>query len=266
MPADDSAARPVTAAMLIIGNEVLSGRTQDANLAHFAKTLGARGITLKEARVVADEPPAIIEAVNALRRTYDLVFTTGGIGPTHDDITADCIAQAFGVSIAEDPRALAVLTRYYGAELNPGRRRMARVPKGSSLIANPVSGAPGFFLENVYVMAGVPSINRAMLNEIIDTLPGGAPRLEAIVSAPVAEGSIADALRAIAARYPNVEIGSYPNYAHGKFGTSIVLKSTDARALASAKGEVMAMMRKAGGEPMEGDPEDKVAAGEPGGA
>ncbi len=264
MPADDKSARPVTAAMLIIGNEILSGRTQDANLAHFAKVLGARGIALKEARVVADEPRAIIEAVNALRKAYDLVFTTGGIGPTHDDITAECIAQAFGVPLVEDPQAVSTLTAYYGAALNAARRRMARVPKGASLIANPVSGAPGFRLGNVYVMAGVPRINQAMLNEIIDTLPGGAPRLEAIVSAPVAEGSIADALRAIAARCPNVEIGSYPNYAHGKFGTSIVLKSADAAALASAKWDVMALMREAGAEPMEGDPPDKVAAGEPG--
>jgi molybdenum cofactor synthesis domain-containing protein len=255
----------ITAAMLIIGNEILSGRTQDANLAHFAKTLGARGIVMKEARIVADTPIAIVEAVHTLRKAYDLVFTTGGIGPTHDDITADCIAQAFGVPLAEDAQALATLERYYGGALNPGRRRMARVPRGASLIPNPVSGAPGFRLGNVLVMAGVPRINQAMLNEVIDTLPGGAPRLEAIVSAAVAEGSIAEALRAIAARHPDVEIGSYPNYAHGKFGTSIVLKCSAAGVLAAARQEVWAMMREAGGEPQEGDPEDKVAAGEPGG-
>jgi molybdopterin-biosynthesis enzyme MoeA-like protein len=219
---------------------------------------------VKETRVVADEPAAIIEAVNALRKTYDLVFTTGGIGPTHDDITADCIAEAFGVPLMEDARALATLTAYYGQKLNPARRRMARIPKGASLIKNPVSGAPGFFLENVYVMAGVPSINRAMLNEVIDRLPGGAPRLEAVVTASVAEGSIADPLRAVASRHATVEIGSYPNYAHGKFGTSVVLKSTDALALASAKQDVMALMREAGAAPIEGDLSDKVAAGEPG--
>lgn len=264
MASEDKSAHTVTAAILIIGNEILSGRTQDANLAHFAKTLGARGIVMKEARVVADEPPAIIEAVNTLRATYDLVFTTGGIGPTHDDITADCIAQAFGLPIREDARALATLTRYYGAELNPARRRMTRVPQGAELIDNPVSGAPGFRLGNVYVMAGVPRINQAMLNEIIDTLPGGTPRLEAIVSASVTEGSIAEALRDVDARYPTVEIGSYPNYARGKFGTSVVLKSADAAALGAAKGEVMALIREMGIEPIEGEPEDKVAAGEPG--
>lgn len=264
MPETGTSPRVVTAALLIIGNEILSGRTQDANLAHFAKTLGARGIVIKEARVVADEPQAIIKAVNALRKTYDLVFTTGGIGPTHDDITAECIAQAFGVPLVEDQEALSILRGYYGAALNEARRRMARIPQGASLIRNPVSGAPGFFLENVYVMAGVPSINRAMLNEVIDTLPGGTPRLESVVSGAVPEGAIADGLRAVAGRYPSVEIGSYPNYAHGRFGTSVVLKSTDGSALAEAKRAVVTLIRAAGVEPEEGDPTGKVAAGEPG--
>lgn len=256
----------MTAALLVIGSEILSGRTQDANLAHFATRLGARGIELREARVVPDSAPVIIEAVNALRTRYDLVFTTGGIGPTHDDITADCIAAAFGVTIDEDPRAVAILERYYGAggEFTPARRRMTRIPAGADLIDNPVSRAPGFRIGNVFVMAGVPRINRAMLEAVWDTLPGGTPRAEAVLSGAVVEGKIGEALRDIQARYGDVEIGSYPNYAQGRFGTAFVLKSHDRAKLAAAKAEVAAMMRGQGVEPEEGEPANKVAAGEPG--
>lgn len=254
----------VTAAMVVIGNEILSGRTQDVNVAHFAKTLGARGIELREVRIVGDVPDAIVSAVNALRKTYSLVFTTGGIGPTHDDITADCIAAAFGVGIGEDPDALAILRAYYGGEPNPARRRMARIPHGAELIENPVSGAPGFRLENVYVMAGVPRINQVMLDAVIGRLPGGAPRAQSVVSGAVAEGKIADSLRHIAERFVSVEIGSYPHYGQGHYGTAVVLKSHDRNMLAAAKDEVVRLMRAEGVEPQDHEPLDKQAAGEPG--
>ena len=258
--------RSVVAAMLIIGNEVLSGRTRDANLQHFALKLATRGIVLGEARVIPDVPQIIVSAVNTLRAQYRYVFTTGGIGPTHDDITADCIAEAFGVRIGEDPRALAILERYYvnRDDFTSARRRMARIPAGADLIPNPVSGAPGFRIENVYVMAGVPRINQAMLDAVLDSLDEGTPRLAAALWGLVVEGRIADPLREIQTRAPDVEIGSYPNFIDGKFGTVLVLKSYDADALARAKNEVAAMLRAEGAEPREGEPPRMTAAGEPG--
>ncbi len=257
---------PPTAAILIIGNEILSGRTRDVNVSHFAARLGARGIAVREARIVPDDEARIVAAVNQLRAAYDLLFTTGGIGPTHDDITADCIAKAFGVTIGEDPSAVAILEAYYGdaKEFTPARRRMTRIPEGAELIDNPVSRAPGFRLGNVFVMAGVPRINQAMLEAVYDTLPSGTPRLEVAIWGAVVEGRIGDTLRAIAGRFPAVEIGSYPIYTQGRFGTTFVLRSENEAALAASRDEVFAMIRDQGAEPHIGEPENKIAAGEPG--
>ena len=257
---------PVIAAMLIIGSEVLSGRTRDVNLQYFALRLADKGIELGEVRVVPDIPEVIVSAVNALRAQYRYVFTTGGIGPTHDDITADCIARAFGVSIGEDARALEILERYYTkpGDFTPGRRRMARIPDGAALIPNPVSAAPGFVLENVYVMAGVPRINQAMLDQVIDTLQGGTPRQAVALWGTVVEGRIADALRAIQSRADDVEIGSYPNFINGQYGTVFVLKGHDSARLASVKEEVADMLRAEGVEPRDGEPPRMTAAAEPG--
>ena len=266
MPPNNNGKPAPTAALLIIGNEILSGRTRDVNLSHFAGRLGARGIQLCECRVVLDIEEHIVAAVNALRGTYDLVFTTGGIGPTHDDITADAIAKAFSVAIAEDPRAVAVLEAYYGDEANftPARRRMTRVPAGAELIDNPISRAPGFRIGNVYVMAGVPRINQAMLESVFDTLPEGTPLHEVAVWSSVVEGQIGETLREIALRHTYVEIGSYPIYTQGRFGTTFVLRSENAEALEAAKAEVFAMIRALGIEPHDGEPAQKTSAGEPG--
>jgi molybdenum cofactor synthesis domain-containing protein len=241
----------VAAAMLVIGNEILSGRTRDANLATFAVKLAARGIRIRELRVVADVEADIVAALNALRAAYDLVFTTGGIGPTHDDITADAVARAFGRPIGEDPRAVALLEAYYGTDgaFTPGRRRMARLPEGAALIENRVSAAPGFRIENVYVMAGVPRIAEAMLDAVMESLPRGRVRHKASLTGRVAEGRIAESLRAIQAAHPAIEIGSYPSYAEGGYRTAIVMTGTDLQGLALCKAEVAALMRAEGVEP-----------------
>jgi molybdenum cofactor synthesis domain-containing protein len=240
----------VRAAMLIIGNEILSGRTRDANLGVFAARLAARGIEFGEVRIVADIEAAIVDAVNALRVRYDLVFTTGGIGPTHDDITADSIAKAFGVAIGESAEALALLQAHYKtpAELTPGRRRMARIPAGASLIPNAVSTAPGFRLGNVYVMAGIPRIAETMLEAVLESLPRGQVRGALTIKARVSEGRIAEALRALQARYPEVEIGSYPSYSAGDFHTALVLKSPDPARLAACKAEILGLLAREGAE------------------
>ena len=248
-----SPALGITAAMLVIGNEILSGRTRDANLAPFAVRLGARGIQIREVRVVADIEGDIVAAVNALRTAYDLVFTTGGIGPTHDDITADAIARAFGRPIGEDPRAIAVLAAYYGpgGDFTPARRRMARIPDGAALIENPISAAPGFLIENVYVMAGVPRIAEAMLEAVIPSLPEGAVRHKAALAGPVAEGRIAEPLRQLQDAHPEIEIGSYPSYGQGGYKTTIVMTSTDPAALSLCKNEVARLFRGEGVEPVD---------------
>jgi len=237
----------VSAAMLIIGNEILSGRTRDANLAAFATKLALRGIRLREARVVADIEAEIVEAVNALRLRHDLVFTTGGIGPTHDDITADAVARAFGRPIGEDPEALALLSAYF----TPARRRMARIPEGAALIANTISVAPGFRIENVYVMAGIPRIAEVMLDAVMESLPAGAVRHKAALAGPVAEGRIAEGLRILQDAHPEVEIGSYPSYGQAGYKTAIVMTSTDPEALGLCKAAVAALFRKEGEEPEE---------------
>ncbi len=225
----------VSAALLIIGNEILSGRTQDANLHFLAGRLNALGIRLLDARVVPDSEARIVEAVNELRAAYDYLFTTGGIGPTHDDITADCIAKAFGLPIAENPEARALLESYYptGA-LNERRLRMARTPKGARLIENPISGAPGFQVENVFVLAGIPAVAQAMFEGLVDRLVGGRPLLSHAFDVYLPESVLAPGFEALQARFPDIEMGSYPFNRGGRFGSSLVLRSTDSDQLAQA--------------------------------
>lgn len=245
----------VTAAILVIGNEILSGRTKDANLNYLATELNAIGIRLTEARVVADVPEAIIKAVNELRAAYDYVFTTGGIGPTHDDITAECIARAFGVALIKDPRAVKLLTDHYGAaNLTEARLRMAHLPEGAAIVDNPISTAPGFQIGNVFVLAGVPAICRAMFDGLKGRLKVGDRMLSATVSAFVGEGVIAKGLGALQERYPQLEIGSYPFFRQGRFGASFVLRGTDSAAIKAAAEELRGIIRGLGAEPIEGEP------------
>jgi molybdenum cofactor synthesis domain-containing protein len=234
----------VTAAILVIGDEILSGRTKDRNIGYIAEYLANIGIDLREARLVPDIEAEIVAAVNALRARYTYLFTTGGIGPTHDDITADCIAKAFGVPIGEDPRAVAMLRERYRAEdLNPARLRMARIPAGADLIDNPISKAPGFRLGNVIVMAGVPAIMQAMLDNAAPGLATGLRMLVATVPAPgLAEGVYAAGLAEVAAAHPAVSIGSYPAFQGGGFTNQIVLRAREAAALAAAEAEVKALL------------------------
>lgn len=241
---------PAEAAMLVIGDEILSGRTQDTNINYVAKFLGALGIDLREARVVPDIEAEIVAAVNALRARYDYVFTTGGIGPTHDDMTADAIAKAFGVSIDYNPEALALIgSRYKPGEFNEMRRRMARIPAGATLIRNRVSAAPGFQIENVFVMAGVPMIMRAMLEDVAPRLRKGAPVLVATIAASIAEGRIAAPLAAVQSAHPSVVIGSYPYYREDGFGVHLVVRGRDAEAVQAAAQMVEAVVRDEGIEP-----------------
>jgi molybdenum cofactor synthesis domain-containing protein len=240
-----------TAGLLLIGDELLSGRTKDKNLGYIADFLTALGIDLREARVVPDLEENIVAALNSLRARYTYVFTTGGIGPTHDDITADAVAKAFGVAIDHDPRAVAILKAHYQpAMLNEARLRMARIPHGAELIANPVSKAPGFRLENVFVMAGVPKIMQAMLEAIAPQLEHGEPIHSATVIAHMGEGDLAKPLKEIQDRHPNVVIGSYPFEETGGFGSNLVLRSRDRKALETAAREVEEMTQalKAGGK------------------
>lgn len=226
-----------TAAMLVIGDEILSGRTRDTNTHHLAEVLTARGIRLMEARVVADDAPAIIAAVNALRGTWDHVFTSGGIGPTHDDITAEAIAAAFGVGISHRADAMALLSAHYaarGIEFNAARQRMARIPDGAQLIDNPVSIAPGFTLGNVHVMAGVPNIFQAMVAGVVQGLVGGAPLLSQSLRVSRGEGEIAGPFADLAADFPDLTMGSYPFVQNGAFGTNLVIRGTDPARLDAA--------------------------------
>jgi molybdenum cofactor synthesis domain-containing protein len=220
-----------TAAMLVIGDEILSGRTRDSNTHFLATELTKHGIRLMEARVVADEPAAIAAAVNALRGEWDHVFTSGGIGPTHDDITADAIAAAFGVGISHRADAMALLQAHYdraGLPFNEARQRMARIPDGAHLIDNPVSTAPGFSLENVHVMAGVPNIFQAMLASVLPTLTGGAPLLSQTLRVNRGEGEIAGPFGQLAAEFPDLSMGSYPFVQNGAHGTNLVVRGHDA--------------------------------------
>jgi molybdenum cofactor synthesis domain-containing protein len=242
----------VTAAVLIIGNEILSGRTQDQNLGYLATGLNSVGVTLREARVVPDIPEMIIAAVNELRATYDYLFTTGGIGPTHDDITSECIAQAFGVPWTLHPEAHKIfLSHYKPGDLNEARLRMAHTPEGASLIINPVSRAPGFRMENVFVMAGIPRVMQAMFDAVKHDLKGGRPMLARTVSCHLPEGVIAKGLGEIQNRYADLDIGSYPFYRRGEFGTSLVLRGRDEARLAAGTEEVTALVKSLGGTPVE---------------
>jgi molybdopterin-biosynthesis enzyme MoeA-like protein len=253
MPTANSSASNelVTAALLVIGGKILSGRTKDQNIGYIAEYLAALGIDLKEVRVVGDEERAIVGALNALRHRYSYVFTTGGIGPTHSDITTDCVAKAFGVPVDTDPRALAILHKWVkttGAEMNEARLRMTRIPKGADLILNKVSGAPGFWIDNVIVMAGVPSIMQAMLDEVAPKLKTGFRALSEIVRADAREGDIGMQLGEIAKANPEVAIGSHPFFdpLHGA-NTNVVLRARDGEKLAQAKRAVEDMLERVRG-------------------
>lgn len=246
----------VTAAVVVIGNEILSGRTQDANLAYLGQQLNAIGVRLREARVVADVEVDIVAAVNQLRTRYDYVFTTGGIGPTHDDITSECIAKAFGVALIRHPEAERRLRAYYEPDkINEARLRMANTPEGATLVDNPVSVAPGYRIGNVFVLAGVPAIMRAMFDSIKGHLVGGAPVRSVTVPAYLAEGTIAEGLGELQARFPALEIGSYPFFQRGRFGTSLVLRGTDEGQLDLAAAELRALIRALGTEPLDREPD-----------
>ncbi|MGE0240266.1 MAG: competence/damage-inducible protein A [Parvibaculaceae bacterium] len=233
-----------TAAVLLIGDEILSGRTKDRNLGFIADYLAALGIDLKEARVVPDIEDEIVGAVNALRRRYTYLFTTGGIGPTHDDITADAVAKAFGVPIGHHPQALEILLDYFkqiGREPNEARLRMARTPQGASLIANPVSTAPGFQIGNVFVMAGIPKVMNAMMDDVAPRLQRGKPIAAETVTVEGGEGDVAKPLGEIQERYPEVVIGSYPFESARGFATNLVLRSRNDDTLAAALEDVRRM-------------------------
>ncbi|TXN07479.1 competence/damage-inducible protein A [Methylobacterium sp. WL122] len=236
----------MTAAILVIGDEILSGRTKDKNIGTIADYLTAVGIDLREVRIVPDEPDAIVGAVNALRAAHTYLFTTGGIGPTHDDITADCVAKAFGVGIDVDPRAKAMLLeRHKPEDLNEARLRMARIPDGADLIANPISKAPGFRIGNVFVMAGVPSIMQAMLDQVGPTLPTGARMLsETVEAGNLPEGNYAADLAEIAKSYADVSIGSYPSMTKDGFANRIVARGKDAASVAHARAEIEALVAR----------------------
>lgn len=237
----------VTASMVAIGDELLSGRTKDRNVGHLADILTAIGIELKEVRIVGDEEEAIVEAVNALRARTDYVFTSGGIGPTHDDITADAIAKAFGLPCEHDNRALAMMAAHYASrdlEFTEARQRMARMPRGADHIDNPISIAPGFRIGNVHVMAGVPSIFQAMLDNVIPTLRTGTKLLSITIHCPHGEGTIGGPLGDIQKAHPDTIIGSYPKYVDGTFWTELVIRARDAEKLSQAENAVRAMVAR----------------------
>lgn len=245
-----------TAALLIIGNEILSGRTIDKNLPFLAKALNDVGVQLLEVRVVPDVEGEIVEAVNALRRKYSYLFTTGGIGPTHDDITAESISKAFNMPCEHNAKAVEALAAYYKTpdQLTEMRLRMARMPEGSVLIDNPVSGAPGFQIENVFVMAGVPSIMQGMFENLKDRLQRGESVISYAQSAYVAESKVAQRLGEIQNAFPQVDIGSYPQMRDGKLGTCLVVRGVDVVALAAAKQQVYDLLHDvSGGNVIEGE-------------
>lgn len=235
-----------TAAVLIIGNEILSGRTQDANLNYIAKHLADAGIKLAEARVVSDDEEEIAAAVNALRARYTHVFTTGGIGPTHDDMTMASIAKAFGRAVEENAEAMRRLLEHYGDPvlLNAARKRMAMLPQGAGLIDNPISAAPGAVIENVYVLPGVPKIMQAMLGGLLPQLQGGPPIISRSISGAVLEGQIAEELAAIATRYADLSIGSYPNVKAGRVVVTLVVQGTDEARVSAAATDILALVQR----------------------
>jgi molybdenum cofactor synthesis domain-containing protein len=244
-----------TAALIVIGDEILSGRTQDKNVAQVATWLNDQGIRLAEVRVVPDDGERIAEAVNALRAAHDYLFTTGGIGPTHDDITVDSIAAAFGVPVVVHPEARRILESYYaarGIELTESRLRMARVPEGAELIANPSSGAPGVKIGNVYILAGVPHIAASMLEALTGTLEGGRPMVSVTVGAYSAESEVADLLRETEAEHSGVAIGSYPFFKDGRYGANFVVRSEDGAAARGCGDDLVRKLIEAGFETVDG--------------
>ncbi len=246
-----------TACLLVIGNEVLSGRTQDANIRFLATGLGALGIPLREVRVIPDVPRTIIDTVNEVRAKFDYVFTTGGIGPTHDDITSECVAAAFGVPWEPHPEAWARMERSYPpGGFNAARQRMATMPRGATLINNALSVAPGFQISNVYVMAGVPRVMQSMFEWLAPRLRGG-PKIEmrAVHAIGLPEGVIAEGLGAIQAKYPQIDLGSYPFYKPGGNGVALVAKGTDVAAADAAIAEVTELIKGFGKLPVPGEPE-----------
>ena len=243
-----------TAALIVVGDEILSGRTQDKNIAQVASWLGVQGIRLREVRVVPDVMEAIVEAVNTLRARNDYLFTTGGIGPTHDDITVDAVARALGVPVVVHPRARAVLEAYYETRggLNDARLRMARVPEGADLIENKASGAPGIRAENVFLMAGVPSITAMMLEGLTGQIEGGLPLITHTVGCWVAESEIAAMLGETEKRFAGVQIGSYPFFREGRTGANFVIRSVDADVLATCARDLIEQLAAIGREPVDG--------------
>ncbi|CAN5222317.1 competence/damage-inducible protein A [soil metagenome] len=237
----------VTCAVLIIGDEILSGRTQDTNLNSIAKMLGQRGIDLAEARVVGDIKAEIIAALDALRGRYDYVITTGGIGPTHDDITADCIAEAFGVELYEHPEIIAAMAARWGGEVNAARRRMARIPVGGSMVKNNVQGPPGFQIGNVFVLAGVPMIMRGMLEDVGPKMRGGVPVTSKTIRVDgFGEGVIAAPLEGIALAHPDLSLGSYPFFSDGVYGANLVTRGRDPAEVDAAIEELIAALEAVG--------------------
>ena len=248
----------VTACLIIIGNEILSGRTQDKNLNHLALELNKVGVQLREVRVVPDIEAKIIDAVNATRVEYDYIFTTGGIGPTHDDITTLAIAHAFGVETYRHPEAEKLLRAYIPAErINEARLKMADVPIGSTLVNNPVSAAPGFRMENVYVMAGIPNIMQAMLAAILPELKGGVTMSSISITTDVLEGTLADGLTAIQSRYPEMDVGSYPRFVAGRGITTLVFRSADKASNEQAASELRQLIAGFNGHILDEPPEEK---------
>lgn len=238
-----------SAAILIVGDEILSGRTRDANMHFLAGELARIGIDLKEVRVISDDRAAIVAAVNALRATYDHLFTSGGIGPTHDDITADAVSEAFGVTLAIREDARALLAAHYersGLEFNAARQRMARVPERAILIDNPISAAPGFSLDNVHVMAGVPNIFQAMVASLLPHLTGGSPLLSQTLRIDQGEGVIAGPLADLAAEFDDLSFGSYPFIQNGAYGSNIVVRGTDAARVDAAMARLAAQFPRSG--------------------
>ena len=237
-----------TAALVVIGDEILSGRTQDRNVAQVARWLDVQGIRLAEVRVVGDRTDAIVEAVNQLRIRNDYLFTTGGIGPTHDDITVDAVAAALGVGVVHHPQALDALERYYAIRggMNEARARMARVPDGAGLIENRVSGAPGIRVGNLFIMAGVPHITAGMLDALTGTLPGGRPVVSATIGCWVAESEVADLLRETEARHPGVAIGSYPFFREGRVGANFVVRSPNQASVDACLAELTGRLETTG--------------------
>ena len=252
MASDDNTINIVTAAFVIIGNEILSGRTKDVNLSFLASELSNIGIRLEEVRIIKDEHNVIADTVRIMRKQYDYVFTSGGIGPTHDDITCESIAQSFDLEVYHHPDAvqrMSVHAQKRNVELNEVRMRMARTPKGATLILNPISAAPGFTVENVHVMAVVPSVFQAMVKELLPTLKTGTKIHSLTVICDLGEGSIANGLEQIQREKPNIDIGSYPYFRSGIYGTELVLRGTNISALEITAESIRQLVLEKGGRP-----------------